>query len=196
MEIKLEMFEPMLEVQRDVNKKVNEKLTKAPNAGQYVLAYNVEMYEFINAVGVWKWWKHSHVVDRARILDELADCFAFYLSAALTLIEEIKRDDEVSHPRADFINQSLAVYGDILNGIAEKPADMAQTDYHYGAATELIQLIGTSAESQKEPINTATSFGILLNIAELVLENLTWDEIATAYYAKSDINKKRQEKNY
>ena len=196
MEIKLEMFEPMLAVQKDVNKKIGEKLTKAPIAGQYVLAYNVEMYEFINAVGIWKWWKHSHVVDRARVLDELADCFAFYLSAALTLIEEIKRDDEVSHPRADFIGQSIAVYNDILTGIAEKPQNMSDEDYHRGAAIELIQLLGTSNESQKEPINTSSSFGILLNIAELVLENLTWDEIAAAYYAKSDVNKERQTKNY
>ena len=38
------------------------------------------MFEYFNAVGIWKWWKHSHKINREKILDELADCFAFFLS--------------------------------------------------------------------------------------------------------------------
>ena len=49
------------------------------------------MFEYINAIGLWKWWK-SHKIDRERrILDELADCFAFFLS--VLELEEKKGED-------------------------------------------------------------------------------------------------------
>lgn len=196
MKVLLEYFTPMLQTQKDVNKKIAEKLQQAPSVGEYVLAYNVEQYEFINAVGIWKWWKHSHVISREVVLDELADCFAFYLSAALTLVEEIKRDDEITRPRDGFISQSISMFDSVKEGMNEKPEGMSITDYRQGAAKELIRLLGTVSESDKDHINMASSFGILLNIADLVLDDLTWDEIAAAYNKKSAVNKDRQTKNY
>ena len=69
----------LIAIQQEVNEKVMEKLDTSIMGDQFILAFNVELFEYFNAVGIWKWWKHNHVLDKEKVLDELADCFAFFL---------------------------------------------------------------------------------------------------------------------
>lgn len=77
-------FKELQPIQDEVNAVVNARLIEndldLPDAMSYLVAMHVEFFEFINAVGTFKFWKHSHTHDKERILDELADIMAFFLS--------------------------------------------------------------------------------------------------------------------
>ncbi len=49
-----------------------------------VHALKVELGEFSNETGWFKYWKQSHEMDRAKTLEELADCIAFMLSVGIS----------------------------------------------------------------------------------------------------------------
>ena len=46
-------------------------------------AFHVELMELANEVGFFKHWKQSHEPDRATVLEELVDCFAFLMHVAI-----------------------------------------------------------------------------------------------------------------
>ena len=77
-------FKSLEPIQKEVNEIVNARLIEnkmaLPVQMDYLVAMHVEFFEFINAVGTFKFWKHSHNPDKERVLDELADIIAFYLS--------------------------------------------------------------------------------------------------------------------
>jgi dimeric dUTPase (all-alpha-NTP-PPase superfamily) len=77
-------LEELLETQRKVNEVVGLKLKNSPTQEDYALAMHVEVFEFFNEIGTWKWWKHSHLPKKDRVLDELADVIAFFLSYIFT----------------------------------------------------------------------------------------------------------------
>lgn len=54
------------------------------NLEKKVLAFKVELAELSNEVAFFKYWKHNHVMNRVRVLDEWADCLHFLLSVGLT----------------------------------------------------------------------------------------------------------------
>lgn len=189
MKMDIEILRSLLATQKEVNNVVAKKLDTKPTLQQYILAYNVELYEFINTIGIWKWWKHSHKVDRARVLDELADCYAFMLSAVLTKPEEIKRDEEVVKPREDLLKVIKEIYDYFLENAPETQEERIKE------AKDGILLLGTSSDLQ-EKIDSVKSFAIANYIAFLVLENLTFEEVVAAYKQKSEENINRQKNNY
>lgn len=77
-------FKSLEPIQKEVNEIVNARLIEnnmtLPVQMDYLVAMHVEFFEFINAVGIFKFWKHSHKPDKDRVLDELADIMAFFLS--------------------------------------------------------------------------------------------------------------------
>lgn len=77
-------FKELQSIQEEVNEVVNARLIQndldLPDPMHYLIAMHVEFFEFINAVGTFKFWKHNHKLDKERILDELADVMAFFLS--------------------------------------------------------------------------------------------------------------------
>jgi len=89
--MKINLIE-LMPIQQEVNDVVIKRLGRKVSIDEYILAFNVELFEYFNAIGTWKWWKQSHKQDREKILDELADCFAFFLSVLL-------RSDEVMEER-------------------------------------------------------------------------------------------------
>lgn len=187
MEIKIESFDEMIKMQNQVNQIVGEKLKQKPSAGDYVTAFRVELYEFINAIGVWKWWKHSATIDKARVLDELADCFAFYLSAVAMSPIAIQTDNGVERPREDQIRRTI----DVFKSISEQNNDNRQL------TLDLIHLIGTADDNmEQEKLNTLVQMGIAIRMAEAAIPDLTWDEVVKAYMDKSQVNIDRQHNNY
>jgi dimeric dUTPase (all-alpha-NTP-PPase superfamily) len=177
----------LMEIQRDVNRKVREKMDRAIEADEFLLAFNVELFEYFNAVGTWKWWKHSHEIKREKVLDELADCFAFFLSA-IDIENEIsllKEEKEVITDIEDDLNEILTALKD----------NFKQTDLDRNLViNDLILYIGTDNEIQG--ILTIERFAIAIFIATLLFDGITWDEITEAYKKKSEVNINRQVENY
>ena len=179
----------MLKTQEEVNKVLGEKLPRLPNGGDYILAFNIEFFEFINEVGVWKWWKHSHVPNKERILDELADCFAFFLSLInlSALSEEEEKDQELfkysTSKRLQDIFESLTA---LEHENEEMSTEMILQN--------LITYVGTDNET--EGVDTMTRMAIAIYIATLVFPEITWEDIVSAYNKKSETNINRQKENY
>jgi len=180
-------IQELMDIQRDVNAKVREKMDRAIEADEFLLAFNVELFEYFNAVGTWKWWKHSHTINREKILDELADCFAFFLSA-------IDVENEVSLLRdekdivADIDGQLNEIFGDLTSAL--KTTDVDRTD----VINDLILYIGT--DNEIDGVLTVERFAIAIFIATLLFDGITWNEITEAYKIKSDVNIQRQVENY
>jgi dimeric dUTPase (all-alpha-NTP-PPase superfamily) len=162
-------YDKIITTQAKVNEKVNQKLKNPPSAIDYVLAMHVEVFEFINACGFWKWWKHSHTPNKEKILDELADVMAFFFSYVLTLPEET----QASLPGA-------------MEEIYEELVD-------YQAKT-LLEYITISIHEGREQ-NAVTLMIQCVIIAGQVIQ-ATWKEIEDAFFIKSEINIQRQTDNY
>lgn len=183
----------MIDLQERVNKEIGLKLEKQPEVDDYVVAYNVELYEFINAVGIWKWWKHSATINKERILDELADCYAFFLSALGTLPEKRTEKDKdgketVVMPRYNVFDEVIDIFNQILDTKDEEFSN-------FDRVKVLIKIIATAEELQK-PITTTTSFAIANAIAYYAIDGLQWSDIVNAYDRKSNVNIERQKENY
>ena len=179
-------IQELMDIQRNVNKKVMEKIDKPITGDQFILAFNVELFEYFNAVGTWKWWKHSHEIKRDRVLDELADCFAFFLSAI-----DVESELAKAQGMEDFIPQVEAQIADFILSLDEYEAGI---EVEYQAITELITYVGT--DNEVKGVVTVERFAIAIFIATVLFEGITWDEITAAYKLKSAINIKRQEENY
>ena len=178
-------FSSLLSIQDEVNTEIGKKLENQPSWREYILAYNCELYEALNAIGTWKWWKHSHVIEKDRVLDEVADCFAFILSAFLSLEPETRLNLMINFASRyiDFRHQFLDDYKDNLDQLVR----------------DLIVFIGTASELQgDEHLTSLDSFALLLIITEIALrdESVDWDDFIYYYKRKSKVNIKRQKENY
>lgn len=94
------ILKPLFEQQIKVNEVIAEKLGITPEqfkdveyVDKQVFALKVEIGEFANETGWFKYWKQSHKMDKAKTIEELADCIAFFLCVGLgrdyTFIEEL-----------------------------------------------------------------------------------------------------------
>ena len=178
-------FSSLLSIQDEVNTEIGKKLDNQPSWREYILAYNCELYEALNAIGTWKWWKHSHVIEKDRVLDEVADCFAFILSAFLSLEPETRLNLMINFASryVDFRHQFLDDYKDNLDQLVR----------------DLIVFVGTASELQgDEHLTSLDSFALLLIITEIALrdESVDWDDFIYYYKRKSKVNIKRQKENY
>jgi dimeric dUTPase (all-alpha-NTP-PPase superfamily) len=48
-----------------------------------IFAFKVELAEFSNETAWFKYWKQSHVMNREKVLEELADCIHFLLAIGI-----------------------------------------------------------------------------------------------------------------
>jgi len=177
----------LMDIQRDVNAKVREKMDRVVEADDFLLAFNVELFEYFNVIGTWKWWKHSHEIKREKILDELADCFAFFLSAI-----DVENEMSLLRDEKDIVGDIDEQLNEIFNDLNStmKTTDVDRTDI----INDLILYIGT--DNEIEGILTIERFAIAIFIATLLFDGITWNEITEAYKLKSNVNIQRQVENY
>lgn len=142
-----------------------------PNSLDFALAALVEVFEFINKIGKFKWWKHNHSYIKEEILDELADVMAFFLSYVISFPNYMENLEEL-----DLLIQEY------IEGIT--PFDSLQILRNMTANI-------LSEMPQTMPLIMAECIVIA---AEAIETN--WEEIEDAYIKKSMINIKRQEENY
>lgn len=180
-------IQSLITIQQNVNKKIREKLSRPPEADEMLLAFNTELFEYFNAIGTWKWWKHSHKLDRERVLDELADCFAFFLS-----LIDIENEVALLQDKPEIISEVELEMNEILEKLQTmlSETDQARDDI----INDLMVYIGS--DNEMEPVLTIERMTIGIFIATVLFHDITWEEMTEAYRKKSDVNIKRQEENY
>lgn len=178
----------LLEIQIEVDNLVMEKIEKELNVDNLILAFQVELFEYFNAIGTWKWWKHNHQVDRERVLDELADCFAFYLAI-------LNKTEEISFQRGmgSIIDEYEEEIQENLDELSKQ--QMKSVEDPIELINNWILIISASHETEHK-IHTTQRFAIAIFLATQLFEGITWEEIANAYKKKSKINIERQRGDY
>lgn len=177
----------LIEIQEEVNKKVREKLDRDIQSDDFMLAFNVELFEFFNAIGTWKWWKHSHNLDKEKILDELADCFAFFLSIVI-----VENNASILRDEGEIIE---AVERDLNDIFRNLESNMEENDISDATIiNDLMLYVGTDNEVQG--VLTVERFAIAIFIISLLFKDLEWKDLVDAYKKKSSVNIKRQEEDY
>ncbi|KAB2337632.1 hypothetical protein F7731_08535 [Cytobacillus depressus] len=81
-------LQPLYDVQRNVDlviaRNTRSDINELENIHKRVIAFKVEVAEFANEISFFKYWKQSHEMDKAKTLEELADCMAFLLSIGIS----------------------------------------------------------------------------------------------------------------
>lgn len=185
MDFNLIQLEAPLALQREVDAVIREKSVQVSHQ-EVVLAFNVEFFEFLNEVGVWKWWKHSHQPKRDRVLDELADCFAFFFKLVNLGVGEEYDGARLSDGVIKVINSYESYF-----------AEQGITD-NYEKIKLFSVVLGSDNEAQfsEAPFSTVERFAAAIYIASLVFPDTSWDEMYAAYQQKSKVNIERQKNNY
>jgi dimeric dUTPase (all-alpha-NTP-PPase superfamily) len=161
-------LEDLLKTQSEVRDEVMKKLKTPPTKEDHTLAMHIELFELFNEIGTWKWWKHSHIVKKDRILDELADVIAFFLSYMLLL--EPTKQAQVALWMDDNFDQFMDPEVDVIRYVSE-----------------------SITEGQPMPPMVLMIAALAATIKTL---NCEWTEIVYAYNRKSEVNIERQKNNY
>jgi dimeric dUTPase (all-alpha-NTP-PPase superfamily) len=79
-------YEKQLELEKFVCQNIGmewDEFTSVPMTDKRVFAFKVELAEFSNETAWFKYWKQSHKIDRAKVLEEFADCVHFMVAIGL-----------------------------------------------------------------------------------------------------------------
>lgn len=90
-----ELFELQREVDRIIENKIDVNFNDTLNERK--IAFKVELSEFANEIGFFKYWKKSHVKNDERIKDEWSDCLAFLLSITNSIISDKKEFERINN---------------------------------------------------------------------------------------------------
>jgi dimeric dUTPase (all-alpha-NTP-PPase superfamily) len=60
-----------------------EEFSSVSMVDKRIFAFKVELGEFANETAFFKYWKQSHVMDREKVIEELADCIHFLLAIGI-----------------------------------------------------------------------------------------------------------------
>jgi dimeric dUTPase (all-alpha-NTP-PPase superfamily) len=160
-------LEELLKTQADVRDEVMKKLKTEPTADDYTLAMHVEVFELFNAIGTWKWWKHSHIPNKEKILDELADVIAFFLS--YLLVQEPTKQAQIALWMDDNFDEFMGEV-DVIRYVSESI---------------------TTGQSLPPMVLMLSALAATIKVL-----NCEWTEIVYAYNQKSKVNIERQRNNY
>jgi dimeric dUTPase (all-alpha-NTP-PPase superfamily) len=85
--MKLQLYyDKQLELEKFVCQNIGmewDEFSSVPMTDKRVFAFKVELAEFSNETAWFKYWKQSHKMDRAKTLEEFADCMHFMLAIGL-----------------------------------------------------------------------------------------------------------------
>lgn len=161
-------LEELLKTQAEVRDEVMKKLKTPPSKEDHTLAMHIELFELFNEIGTWKWWKHSHIVKKDRVLDELADVMAFFLSYMLLL--EPAKQAQVALWMDDNFDEFMDPEVDVIRFVSENITNGEQMP-------PMVLMLAALA-------------------ATIKTLNCEWTEIIYAYNEKSKVNIERQRNNY
>jgi hypothetical protein len=122
------------------------------------------------------------------VLDELADCFAFFLAI-------LNKSEEISQLRLgeSIIDSYEKEVQDVLTNLIENQEKGLEDPMDL--VNNWILIIGAAHETEYT-ISTSNRFAIAIFIAMMLFEDITWEEITNAYRQKSKVNIDRQRGDY
>lgn len=97
-----------------------DEFSSVPMTDKRVFAFKVELAEFSNETAWFKYWKKSHKIDRAKVLEEFADCVHFIVAIGLhrnyhKFVHELRFEDWLEDPEeilyAEIMEDSIASSG-------------------------------------------------------------------------------------
>lgn len=167
----LEKIREVLVLQDNFNKVVNPNWQKA--SYPFYRAVWLELAEFADSIGTWKWWKAATRGEREQSVLELVDIFHFVLSDAI-----IHRRDE-----------------NVINGCYEKALKSKNLrpknadEYVYDEIEAFIEIMLTSVR-QGSGIPIGSFFDVVVSF------DVTLEELIKKYLGKNLLNKFRQDFGY
>jgi len=122
------------------------------------------------------------------VLDELADCFAFFLAI-------LNKSEEISQLRLgeSIIDSYEKEVQDVLTNLIENQEK--ELEDPMDLVNNWILIIGAAHETEYT-ISTSNRFAIAIFIAMMLFEDITWEELTNAYRQKSKVNIDRQRGDY
>ncbi|MER2031017.1 MAG: dUTP diphosphatase [Solibacillus sp.] len=135
---------------------------------EHLLATIVELAEVAQEEQSFKYWKKNKAVDRAKLLEELADVMHFIISRGVQ--NGIRRISSVET-------------------VAEYKANTAAEQILY-----IIELLLTNRETESITTHYPTLFKAFVNLSEMF--EFTWDELSDEYVRKNTVNIARQNQKY
>lgn len=159
------MIKDMMQKQKEVDSLIAEKFEGdfKSTLPKRIIAFKVEVSEFANEIGSFKYWKKSHVRNKERILDEGADCLAFLFSIvnSYDLTKKVYRNfDEKAINKIDSWDTSYQTVDEIIDEkinlllskwIGQEWEDLLIMIYHI---FEIVELCGYSSEELKNQYYT------------------------------------------
>lgn len=167
----VEKINEVLDLQDKFNKVVNPDWQKADY--EFYRAVWLEMAEFIEHVGTWKWWKKAQPGDREQAVLELVDVFHFVLS------------DAILHQRN--AQTILGAYNQALKRKHPNPKDKEK--HLFNEIEAFLELMFTSVR-QSSGIPIREFFDVV------IAYDVTLEELITKYISKNVLNHFRQANGY
>lgn len=168
-----------------VQKEFGDSIAYQPTALEYILALNVEIAELINLLP-WKWWKKQYTLDRVKILDELADVLAFWLSyynlyfSKHHVTQLLPTETVVEHEKEQLEKS-------ILYGLEKELARSDSLNLHYIGFEDQFTMVQLEVAGRR----LGKLIGIVMKVTDAKLE-----EVVAAYRAKMEVNWSRQKNHY
>ncbi|HET8686025.1 MAG TPA: dUTP diphosphatase [Methanosarcina sp.] len=167
----IQKIKNVLELQDNFNKVVNPDWQKA--GYKFYRAVWLEMAEFVDGIGTWKWWKAANRGDREQCVLELVDIFHFVLSDAI-----------INYRSAELIE------GAYSRALARRNKNPKNADeYVYEEVEAFLEIMLNDVRQSR---------GIpLINFFDVVVAfDVTLDELLDKYVGKNVLNKFRQDNGY
>lgn len=135
---------------------------------EHLLATIVELAEVAQEEQSFKYWKKNKAVDRAKLLEELADVMHFIISRGVQNgIRRISSVDTVAEYKGDTVAEQILY---------------------------IVELLLTDREKESSTTHYPTLFKAFVNLSEMF--GFTWDELSDEYVRKNNVNLARQNQNY
>jgi len=161
----------VLILQDKFNKVVNPNWQKA--GYPFYRAVWLELAEFVEGVGTWKWWKKATRGDREQCVLELVDIFHFVLS------------DAIIHNRS-----AEVIEGAYTRALGRKNKNPKNVDEY------IFEEVEAFAEIMLTSVRTGSGIPLQNFFDVVVAFDVTLDELLQKYIGKNVLNFFRQDNNY
>lgn len=174
-------LKPLLKIQQEFT----ESLAVEVTIHDYLIALNVEVSEFINTLP-WKWWKKQHEFNPDKVLEEIADVIAFWLSCYNLYIK-----DHVMNLRTLPESSRIEIRSSLIFKL-EQGIERILND------TDPVKLVHLRYFDEYAMSNYEVMGMMLGRIMKLGMQHTgaTIQDIERAYRRKMDVNYDRQKQNY
>ncbi len=171
----------LLTIQEDFANSLHQN----PTSKEVLFAMNIEVSEFLNTLP-WKWWKKNKDVDKEKVLDELADVMAFWLTWNNLHLKNLLFQNVYSNGEEIYQKEVATMQHMIMYAIEHKDANKNNS---------IMSVNYADYETMHNVSTNAYFLADLIKLALLYTDADLW-EITAAYKNKMQENYDRQKRNY